>query len=265
MAGFFDTLFGGGAEREAADKNRALLAQYQATGLDQLAQGYQTGQTNLGSAIGAYDPLAALGKKYGGASDLYLGALGAAGPAGTEAARAAFTNAPGYTGAITAGLDAINRRRGVGGMYGSGNADEDALTFAQNLQNQQYNTWLQNLAGAGQTGVQATGAAATGQAGGYTNLANLAQNYAGAQTGLEGSVATGLQNANIGEAAGQAAGAKNLLGAGFSLASLGLGIPLGGGGSSSGGYNFSASPLGALTRSASNLFLPGGSPSGYGA
>jgi hypothetical protein len=25
MAGFFDTLFGGGAEKEAADKNKALL------------------------------------------------------------------------------------------------------------------------------------------------------------------------------------------------------------------------------------------------
>lgn len=28
MAGFFDTLFGGGAEREAADKNRQALSGY---------------------------------------------------------------------------------------------------------------------------------------------------------------------------------------------------------------------------------------------
>jgi hypothetical protein len=238
MAGFFDTLFGGGAEKEAADKNRAALGVYGPEAQNYLTTGYNTGVGNINQAIGAYTPLSDLAKKYSGASDLYLGALGANGPAGTAAAQGAFQNAPGYTGAVTAGLDAINRRRGVMGMENSGNADIDAQTFGQNLQNQQYNNWLQNLAGAGQTGVNATQAAAQGQGTGYTNLANLAGTYAQNQTGVAGNVLSGNVNANNLQAAGEAAGAKNLLGAGLSLATLamggsgGLGSMLGGLGSS---------------------------------
>ena len=38
MAGFFDTLFGGGAEKEAADKNKAALAAYKPEALSYLQQ-----------------------------------------------------------------------------------------------------------------------------------------------------------------------------------------------------------------------------------
>lgn len=230
MAGFFDTLFGGGAEREAAEKNRALTAGYGTEAQGYLTKGYDTGVTNLNKAIGAYDPLSALATKYNAAGDTYLGALGVGTPEQIAASKAAFTNAPGYDMAINAGTDVINRRRGIGGMSQSGNADIDALTFGQNLQNQQYNTWLQNLAGAGQTGVSTTGAVAAGQAGGYGSLANLAQTYAGNQTGVAGNVLGGNVNANNLQAAGEAAGAKNLLGAGMSLASLAMGGFGGGGG-----------------------------------
>lgn len=230
MAGFFDTLFGGGAEKEAADKNRALTAGYGTEAQGYLTKGYDTGVGNLNKAVGAYDPLAALGSKYGGASDTYLGALGVGTPEQIAASKAAFTNAPGYDQGITAGLDVLNRRRATQGMAASGNADIDAQTFGQNLQNQQYNTWLQNLQSAGQTGVAATGAAAQGQAGGYGSLASLAQTYAGNQAGVAGNVLGGNVNANNLQAAGEAAGAKNLLGAGLSLGSLALGGFGGGGG-----------------------------------
>ncbi|MEH2525868.1 MULTISPECIES: hypothetical protein [unclassified Bradyrhizobium] len=250
MAGFFDTLFGGGAEKEAAEKNRALTGAYGQEAQGYLTSGYNTGTEALNKAIGAYDPLAALGSKYSGASDILLGALGVGGPEAIAKSRAAFTNAPGYEGAIDAGLDVINRRRGVGGMYYSGNADQDAQTFGQNLQNQQYNTWLSNLANAGQTGASIMGSAAAGQAGGYGSLANLAQTYSQNQTGVAGNVLSGNVNANNLQAAGEAAGAKNLLGAGLSLASLALGGGGGGLGSS-------------LFKGAGNLFFGGGSPSGY--
>src|SRR5882672_4149768 len=223
MASFFDTLFGGGAEAEAADKNRALTTQYGTQAQDYLKTGYDTGVGNLNQAIGAYAPLGDLATKYNKGGDLYLNALGVNGPQGNAAASAAFQNAPGYTGAITAGLDTINRRRAAMGMGNSGNADIDAQTFGQNLQNQQYNTWLQNLQGAGATGAQLTGATSAGQAGGYSSLANLAQTYAGNQTGVAGNVLSGNVNANNLQAAGEAAGAKNLLGAGLSLGSLALG------------------------------------------
>jgi hypothetical protein len=243
MAGFFSTLFGGGAEAEAADKNRQLIAQYGPEAQGYLTQAYQTGRTDLGKGIEAYTPLQQLGEKYGKASDLYLGALGANGAAGTEAARAAFTNAPGYTGAVDAGLDAINRRRGGAYMSNSGNADIDALQFGQNLQNQQYNTWMQNLAGAGQLGAATLGTAAQGQGAGYTGLASLGQTYAGNQAGVAGNVLSGGVNANNLQAAGEAAGAKNLLGAGLSLATLAMG--------GAGGGGFGGSLIGSLFKPSS--------------
>jgi hypothetical protein len=265
MAGFFDTLFGGGAEREAAEKNRALLAQYGPQAQGYLTTGYQTGQANLGSAIGAYDPLSALGAKYGGASDLYLGALGAAGPEAAARAKAAWPGVPGNELAISSALDVLNRRRAGQGMGMSGNADIDALTFAQTRQNEQYDRWLQNLAQAGQTGVGLIGAAAQGRAGGFTNLANLAQQYAQNQTGVAGNVLQGGVSANTLQAQGEAAGAKNLLGAGLSLATLGMGgNPFGGSLFGSGGGGFSNSLFGRLATGLGNLPFGGGSPSGYG-
>ena len=255
MASFLSTLFGGGAEAEAADKNRALTAQYGDQSQNYLTTGYNTGVGNLNQAIGAYQPLTDLAKSYGGAGTMYLNALGVNGAQGSADAQSAFTAAPGYTGAVTAGLDAINRRRGGSGMYDSGNADQDAQTFGQNLQNTQYNSWLQNLSGAGATGANLLSTAATGEAGGYTNLANLAQQYATGQTGVAGNVLSGNVNANDLQAAGEAAGAKNLLGAGLSLATLGMG---------GGGGGFTNSLLGKIGGSAGGLFMGGGSPTGYG-
>lgn len=256
MAGFFDTLFGGGAEREAAEKNRALTAQYGTQAQDYLTSGYTTGTENLNKAIGAYDPLAALATQYNKAGTLNLDALGVNGPEAQAAARSAFTTTPGYDLTQSAALDAIDRRRAIGGMYASGNADQDTIDWVtKNLYEQQYAPWLQGLQQAGNTGVATSGAVAAGQAGGYGSLANLAQQYSQNQTGVAGNVLSGNVNANNLQAAGEAAGAKNLLGAGLSLASLALG---GGGGT--------GSSLGNLTSKLGigNLFMGGGSPSGYG-
>jgi hypothetical protein len=253
MASFLDTVFGGGAQEDAAAANARALATYQGTALPALAQGYSTGTGAIGNAIGAYQPLANLGTQYNQAGTLALGALGAGGPGGTAAAQAAFTNAPGYTGAVTAGTDAILRQLGASGMSQSGNAAEDVGTFTQNLQNQQYNTWLQNLLSAGNTGVQATGAAAQGQAAGYGTLANLATQYGEDQSGIASGVASGTMADNNMVAAGQAAGAKNLLGAGLSLATLAMGGPAAG------------SLVSNIGKMASNQLFGGGSPSGYGA
>jgi hypothetical protein len=245
MAGFFDTLFSGGAEKEAADRNRQLTSQYGTDAQGYLKTGYDTGTGNLNQAIGAYQPLSDLAQGYNKGGALYLDALGVNGPEGNTRAAGAFQNNPGYQGAVTAGLDVLNRRRAGQGMAASGNADIDALTFGQNLQNQQYGDWLTRLGGAGQTGVQATGAAAQGEAGGYTNLANLAQKYAGDQTGVVGNQLSSNVNSSNLQAQGEASGAKNLLGAGLSLASLGLGGAGGGLGSSlfGGGTSVGGAPL----------------------
>lgn len=223
MASFLSTLFGGGAEKEAADKNRELYNTYQTQGAGYLDSGYQTARGDLNNALGSYAPLSALGGKYGGASSMLLNALGVNGASGNAAAQSAFTNNPGYTSGLDAGLDAINRRRAAAGMLGSGNADQDAQTFGQNLQNQQYNTWLSSLGSFVNPELAATSGAATGQAGVYGGMGTLATNNAQNQVGLLGNTTSGLTSANNLQAQGESAGAKNLLGLGTSLLSLGTG------------------------------------------
>lgn len=246
MASFLSTLFGGGAESDAANANRGLYQNYYGYGQDFLGQGYQTGQQNLNSATDLYRNLAS---QYGRGTSLYLDALGINGADAARNAQSSFTTSPGYEQGINAGLDAINRRRAAAGMANSGNADLDALNFAQNNQNQQYNNWLSGLSGINQNNITAT----QGQAAGYGSLADLASQYSQNQTGLLGNYTSGMTSANNLEAAGKAAGAKNLLGAGLSLATLGAG----------GGFGGLGSALGGLAGNAGRLFMGGGSPSGY--
>lgn len=242
MASFLSTLFGGGAEQEAADKNRALANSYQQQGTGYLNSGYNTARGDLNSALGAYTPLSTLGEKYGGASDMLLNALGINGASGNAAASAAFQNNPGYQSGLTAGLDAINRRRAAGGMLDSGNADQDAQVFGQNLQNQQYGNWLSSLGQFINPELSATGGAASGQAGVYGGLGTLATNNASDLTNLLGGATSANMSANNLQAQGQAAGAKNLLGLGTSL----LGLGAGGGGMFGGGGTVGGNLLTAI-------------------
>ena len=225
MAGFFDTLFGGGAEREAADRNRQVLAQYQGQGLDALSSAYgqSTGYGQQG--VSAYDPLAALGQKYSSAQQLQLDAIGANGPAGTERARVAMQATPGYA----AGIEAVRRSGALNNSLNSGGTNTDLVDYATN---KVYAPWLQNVTGAAQMGGQYTAGAAQGRAGQYDVLANLANQYGTNQAGIYGNVAQGNIASNNLQAAGEAAGARNLFGAGLGLASLFTGGAGGGLGSS---------------------------------
>ena len=192
-----------------------------------------------------------------------LARKGRAGLRVPQRAQSAFTNAPGYTGAVSAGTDAILRQLGASGMSQSGNAAQDVGTFTQNLQNQQYNTWLQNLQATAGLGLTATGAAALGQATGYTNLGNLATQFGQDQSGVAGNVASGTVADNNMVAAGQAAGAKNLLGAGLSLGTLALGgNPFGG--SLTGGGGGSSVLSGLKNLNLGQSLFGGASPTGYG-
>lgn len=222
MAGFFDTLFGGGAEREAADKNRTELSGYLTKGLGYLDSGLTNSKGALDNAGGIYSGLQ---NKYGAGTDLYLNALGVNGSDAANTAQQSFTKGPGYQAGIDAGIDVLNRRRASGGMLDSGNADIDAITFGQNAQNKEYNGWLDRLGGF----VSPEMAAGAGAAGNQTNLANLYQSDAQNRIGLQGNVTSGNVGANNYEAAGASAGAKNALGGALSLATLGTSLAGGGG------------------------------------
>src|SRR6516162_2822158 len=253
MVDFLSGMFGGGYEKEAAQKDIAAAQAYQGQAMPALQQAYQTGQTNLGQAVGAYNPLVNLGAQYSQAAPTLMGALGIGTPQQVSAAGSAFSNEPGYQFALQQAQQAAERAAAAGGMTASGNLIDAEQRNAIGLQNQQYQNWIKNLQNAGQMGLGATQAGAAGQATGYTNLANLAQQYGENQANVYGNVEGATIGANNLQAAGQAAGAKNLLGAGLSLATLGLGGGFGGGGGLGGLFGGS----GAMT----NLF--GNSPS-YG-
>lgn len=215
MASFLSTLFGGGAEAEAANKNRALYDAYKTEGTSNINAGYDTARGDLGNALGAYTPLSDLAKKYGGATSLYLDSLGVNGADGNARAMGAFQANPGFD--FT--LDAINRRRAAAGMLASGNADMDAMNAA----NQFYGDWQNRLSGLVNPELSATSGAAGGQAGVYGGLATLATGRASDLTNVLGSVTSGHANANNLQAQGEAAGARNLLGLGTSILGLGSG------------------------------------------
>lgn len=259
MASFLSNLFSGGAEREAAQRNRGLLADYQTKGTGYLDQGLNnsTGAIDQGynTALGyldrAYLPLANLGSKYGAATGLYQDALGVNGADAARAAQQAYTTSPGYQAGIDAGIDVLNRRRAIGGMLDSGNADLDALTFGQNAQNKEYGSWLDRLGGFVSPEMQATSGASNvlGQQAGLatgrgTTLANLYNQDAQNRVNLQGSVTSGGISANNQQAAGEAAGARNLLNAGVSLASLAAG----------GGFGFGGGGLGSMLGGGGSLF-----------
>ena len=257
MVGFLSGMFGGGFEKEAAQKDIAAANQYANTSLPALAAAYQTGQTNLGQAVGAYDPLKQLGAQYSQAAPTYLGAMGVGTPQQVQAAQSAFTNQPGYQFALNQAQQAAERAAAAGGMTASGNLIDAEQRNAIGLQNQQYQNWVDNLQKAGQMGLGATQAGAQGQATGYTNLANLAQTYGENQANVYGNVEGATIGANNLAAQGQAAGAKNLLGAGLQLATLGLTAPTGG---------LSNTLFGKAFSGLSNMFGGdgGGAATGYG-
>lgn len=248
MAGFLSTLFGGGAEKEAADKNRALYSQYRTDGTGYLDKGLAGGVGALDQAAAAYDPLKALAAKYGGASSLLLDSYGVNGAEGNDRARAAFQTGPGYEFARDQALEAVNRRRAISGTYNSGNNDLDLLSSANGLANQEYDKFRSGLSGFVNPELSATGAAASGVAGTKGALAQLYSNDAQNRVNLAGNYTSGNAAANNSEAAGAVGGAKNLLGAGLSLASLvaggGFGGAIGSMGSSLGGaFGFGGGPI----------------------
>ena len=146
------------------------------------------------------------------------------GQSGNDRATSAFQSTPGYDFTLSQGLDAINRRRAAGGMLNSGNADIDALKFGTGLADQTFGSYLDRLGGFVSPELQATSGAAAGTSNVDTNLANLFQNDATNRIGLTGNYTSGMAGANNLQAAGEAAGGKNLLGLGLGVLGLGTGF-----------------------------------------
>jgi hypothetical protein len=241
MASFLSDLFGGGAEKDAAQQDRGQAALYQNQANEALKSAYGTGTTAINQGVQAFAPLAQLGQTLSSGAPAYMSALGVGTPEQVAAAQANFQQTPGYKAELDSALQAVQRQQAAGGMGASGNADIAALMASTGVTGNAYQNYVKNLLAGTQLGAQTTSAAATGQAGQYDVLANLAKGYGEDVTGVAGNVMNTNVGANNLAAAGEAAGAKNLLGAGLSLATLGMGgnpfggSLMGGGGGGGGG------------------------------
>jgi len=249
--GIFD-IFTNDAAKNAAQQNTQLYNQYGTTANNALGtydtnanniygSAYNTGTnyltgygdkaagavtTGANNAIGAYTPLSDLATKYGGATNLYLDALGVNGAAGDQRAVNAFQAGPGYQFAVDEATKAAANKAASLGIAGSGNTLDEIRNRAQGFANQEYGNYLNRLGGFLPYEASTTAQAASGKAGIYGNegsqlagiygntgsslaglssadaaaRAGVAGNVAQGQIGVAGNVASGTANANNAEA-----------------------------------------------------------------
>jgi hypothetical protein len=174
-------------------------------GADAARAGFDRARGDLSGAVGAFDDLAGLGRKYGAATSLYQDSLGVNGAEGIDRARGSFVPSLSYDFNLNQGLDAINRARNARGMANSGNTDRDAQEYGAGLASRELGGWQDRLAGFINPELAAVSGAATGRAGAMTNLANV-----------------GLREADF-EAAHGARGADLARGQGTAIAGLDTG------------------------------------------
>lgn len=166
-----------------------------------------------------YDPYSQTG---GAANSMYANALGLNGAGGNVAASGAFQANPGYQFAMDQGVQALDRSAAGKGFYGSGNAAVELNKFGQGQANQEYGNWLSRLQGLGAQGLQA----AAGQTDRQGRLAGINQWGAGGRANaivdLTKAQAGNLQSGPAADAAANAQGGANLLGALLGVGNLGL-------------------------------------------
>lgn len=129
-----------------------------------------------------------------------------------------FQEAPGYQFQLAQGLDAIQSTAAARGNLYSGATMQGAQEFGQGLANQEYNNYLNRLAGVGQSGQAAAG-----------NQANAGANYAANAGNALASIGNARAAGAVGAANAWSGGLNNLAG------SFGY---MGGSGGNSGGSNW---------------------------
>jgi hypothetical protein len=196
LAGLFTGSTGANAAKaSSAAQVKGLKQGYnEATGL------YNTGVTQaVGAENQALAPWQTIFNQAQPAAQTYWGALGVGTPEQVSAARGAFTASPGYDYTLNQGLEAVDRRAGArGNLTGAG---KDEMAYAENLANQDWNSWLTNLS----RGLGQQTSAAQGQAGVQGNIADIYSGQGKDLASLAYGTRTGIGQAKAGGIAGAAA------------------------------------------------------------
>jgi hypothetical protein len=147
-------------------------------GIDTLNQMYGQGAGQMQKGVGAWqDFLGQANQGYG----MYQNALGLGGAQGRADAQSAFQAGPGYQWNVDQATSQAQRAANRTGQLYGGNTQAATTQLAQNLANQEWGNWVQNLSGfqgAAQAGTQ-------GYAGQLNSLADL--------YGQQGQAVSGLQ------------------------------------------------------------------------
>lgn len=216
-------IMGGSATKKAARRNSALLNNLQTQGTGYIDNAYNESSGYLNQAN---DIWKGLSDASGGLSGLnmYANAMGLNGQQGNAAATGAFQQGPGYQFQMDQGLDALERRAASQGRLSSGQTGLDTINYASGLANSEYQNWLSNLMGYGQTqaGLYTTGL--TGQSGSLSDLANLATGTGDRRLNLLSETTNGQMGVNN----QIAAGTQQQWGGGLQGLSSGLGSIFGG-------------------------------------
>jgi hypothetical protein len=222
--GLFDSIFGGtdtSALQTGASNAEDALKSGKKQGLNSLRKAQDQYTPEYRSAANAFAPFQRSGVA---ANSMYANGLGLNGQTGYDAAQGAFHQGPGFQFALDQANQNILRNSAATGGLASGNVLTALGDRAQGMQNQEYQTWLDNLfRGSGQ-GLQ--GAQGQSQA-----LQNLGQQIgqtgaqkADVQTGAAGALATnasslgaGLQGQTAADQASQLSLLTSILGGGASV------------------------------------------------
>lgn len=232
--GLFDPIFGGGTDTSAlktgANQAKGFLNQGKHDALQTQGKYEKKYTPQYQTAAAGYDPFLQQGTA---ANAMYGNALGLNGQTGYDAAVGAFQHNPGWDFALNEANQNVLRNQAATGALNSGGTLQALSDRAQGLQNQQYQTWLDNLfRGSGQ-GLQ--GAAGKSQA--LQSLGQALQGTGNAksdiQTGAAGALATnasnlgaGLQSQSAADQASQLALLQAIISGGAQVAGAAMGKPI---------------------------------------
>lgn len=178
--GLLDVFSGASAKRQARAANNARISGLR-TGEDRamgyMDKGYNAAVPQYDRAISLYDDYVNQG---GAANKAYGDAIGLGGQDGYDRTVDGFRTGPGYQFAVDQATEAAKRNASSLSMLGSGNTMMAIADRSQNLADQEFQRYLDNLFRASGQGLQAT----SQQAGLVTGLGDLEYGHNAAKASL---------------------------------------------------------------------------------
>jgi hypothetical protein len=223
--GLFDSIFGGGTDTSALQKGASdaedALKSGKKHGLNVLKKAQNQYTPEYRTAAAGFQPFMQSGQEL---NSLYTDALGANGQAGYDNALGAFRQGPGFQFALDQANQNVLRNNAATGGLASGGTLQALSDRAQGMQNQEYQTWLDNLfrgSGQGLLGAQGQSQALQnlGQQIGQTGAqkADVHTGAAGALATNASSLGAGLQSQTAADQAAQLSLLTSILGGGASV------------------------------------------------